>query len=367
MNSNNFSNDTILPRSAQVGPQTFIFLSGLLFTLLLLCWLYCITKRVRGTFKELKSLGRNQSNESTLKKIRKIKSKQNKHIYFVCCILLFIAHTCGRSLIYLAFVLVEYFVVKSECGQYETTKELQFVYSLLRVIFPALSITGVLFLGSLISLGTFLLYVKESYSYFGKNLKAIRIWFFIGALQIISVLVLMIVPYVAVLGSVALSLYLIIDYIFLIIALKKLVRILVMKKMDATYQSELKFRYKQCIKGIRALSRPMFATLFFYIFGLIMEQVSAWVTIGDCFTRIIYGSDIQLETATLLLLENIASFLWIITYIAALQFYISSLLVVVAYFCHSYSNRRESKNERKRLITGVRTSRYDNTGNESEA
>ena len=366
MNLNNSTNGTILPRFAQVGPQTFIFIGGLLFTLLLLWWLYYITKRVRETVRELKLLGKNQSSESILKKIRKIKSKQNKHIYFICCIVLFIAHTCGRSFIYLTFVLVEYYPPVKDCNEDEVTKELLFVYSLEKVIFPALSITGVLFIASMISVATFLLYVKESYNYFGKNLKAVKIWICIGALQIASIVFLMIIPYVAILGSIALSLYLIIDYIFLIVALKKLVRILVQKKMDATYQSELKFRYKQCIKGIRTLSRPMLATLFFYICGLIMEQISVWVTVGKCFVREIYGYDVPLDADYILLMQNIASVLWIITYFATLQFDVSSMLIVIAYFCHSRSNKKESMNERKRLITGVRSSRYYDAGNESE-
>ena len=366
MNTTNSTNNTILPRSAHVGPQTFIFFGGLVLTLFLLWWSLTIARKVRETFRQLKLLEKNQCNETTLTKIRKMKSKQNKHIYFICCILLFTAHTFGRSIIYIAFVLAEYYLPETECNQNEISEELQFVNSMPTAVFPALSITGVLFIASLICLGTFLFYVKESYSFFGKNLKPVRVWFAIGAFQIISALSLMSIPHVAILGSAAFAAYLFIDYIFLIVALNKLVRILVQKKMDATYQSKLKFRYNQCIKGIRTLSRPMLVTLFFYICGLIMEQVSTWVTVGKCFVGIYYFVELQLDAETILLTQNVASFLWIITYIATLQFYVSLLLIVLAYFCHSYKNKKESKSEQKRLITGSRPSRYYNAGYESE-
>ncbi|KAI6655869.1 hypothetical protein LOD99_1603 [Oopsacas minuta] len=364
MSTNNST--IILGRSVQVGAQAIIVVFGFLIALLTSCWLYCIIQKVKDMFRELKLLGKRSIDSSIKRKILKLKSKQSKHLFFLFFIVLFIAHILVRSIIYLTFVFAEYFGDDQKCYCNKSIQGLKFVHSMLMYIFPMLSISGVLFIASLISLGTFLLYEKESYSYFGKKLRPIKIWIFIGIVQIVLSFLLQIIPWVIIAGSVVLSCSLLLDYTFLVIALKRLVKTLKVKKLDANHQTELKFRYKQCIKGIRTLSRPSLISLFVYICGLILEQISVWITLGECFMVKYYGThDLKVDR---ILITNIASFLWIFTYITIFQFYISSLLIALAYFYHSRSNKKGLKDERKRLITGKPpTHFYGEDGNETDA
>ena len=359
----NASNNTIiLGKYTHIAPQTIIFLLGLLFTSLASCWMYRIVQRVRNTFKETKSL-RGDSKESTLKKIRTIKSKQSKHIFFLCFMLLFVMHICVRSFIYIIFVLAEYFVEKQSCVEIAT--ELNFIHSIQMFVFPLLLVSGTLLIAVLISLGAFLLFVRETYNYFGKKVKWIKIWIFIGAVQVIITIVLQLIPWLIMIGSVVLVCFLLIDYVFLIGALRKLVKTLNLKKIDATYKSNLKFRYRQCINGIRMLSRPLLITLFVYIFGIAMEQLAVWTTLARCFVVKYYYMDRGTYVDTSLL-ANIASFLWVVTYITIIQFYISFLLIALAYFCRSHRNRKEMENEQRRLISNLPNGNYG-ARNESEA
>ena len=362
MTGNGSNNTIILGMYAHIAPQTIIFLFGILFTALASCWVYRIIQKVRTTFKEMKTL---RGEDNTLKKIRTVKNKQSKHIFFLCFMLLFVMHICVRSFIYIMFVVAEYFVEEHPCIENTTVTGLKFIHSIEMFVFPMLLVSGTLFIAVLISLGTFLLFVRETYNYFGKKVKWIKIWIFIGVVQVIIITVLQLIPWLIMFGSVVLACFLLIDYALLIGALRKLVKTLNLKKIDATYKSCLKFRYRQCIKGIRMLSRPLLITLFVYIFGIAMEQLAVWTTLARCFVVKYYYMDRETYVDTSLL-ANIASFLWVVTYITIIQFYISFLLIALAYFCHSHRNRKEMENEQRRLISALPNGNYG-ARNESEA
>ena len=326
--------------------------------------MYRIIQKVRSTFKEIKSL-RGEHKDGILKKIRTVKNKQSKHIFFLCFMLLFVMHICVRSFIYIMFVLAEYFVEEHPCVENTTITELKFIHSMHMFVFPMLLVSGTLFIAVLISLGTFLLYVRETYNYFGKKVKWIKVWTFIGVVQVVTTVVLQLIPWLILIGSVVLACFLLMDFVFLIGALRKLVKTLNLKKIDATYKSSLKYRYRQCINGIRMLSRPLLITLFVYIFGIVMEQVAVWTTLARCFVVKYYYMDRE-TYVDIYLLANIASFLWVVTYITIIQFYISFLLIALAYFCHSRRNRLEMQNEQRRLISNLPNGNYG-ARNESEA
>ena len=205
MTGNGSNNTIILGKYTHIASQTIIFLFGFLFAILASCWVYRIIQKVRSTFKEIKSL-RGEHKDGILKKIRTVKNKQSKHIFFLCFMLLFVMHICVRSFIYIMFVLAEYFVEEHPCVENTTITELKFIHSMHMFVFPMLLVSGTLFIAVLISLGTFLLYVRETYNYFGKKVKWIKVWTFIGVVQVVTTVVLQLIPWLILSGrSLALS------------------------------------------------------------------------------------------------------------------------------------------------------------------
>ena len=359
--NNSTNNSLILPRAGHAGLQTIIFLSGILTTILALCLVFQIMKRIFNIKKELKLLKRKEVLESDMKNIIKMKTNQNKHFYLLCVTLLIIGHRLGRSIIYFNFILLLYYGTSPECNP---PRELRFIFDFRLYIYAVLAISDTLFIASVIGIGTTILYVRETYNYFGKNLKTIKRWVCIGLIQICIVLLFMAIPYVTILGGVLFSCVLIVDNGLLIFAKNRLLKILHMKKIDADYQSDIKFRYKQCIRAITRLSFPFLISLSIYSFGLVLEHAAAWVTTLECFLEDNYSVTVTNMSIDIQLKNNVASFLWIMIYVTVIQFDVTILLIVTAYFCYSKYNKRALEGERKRLMAGVIPKKYNNAGYE---
>ncbi|KAI6645783.1 hypothetical protein LOD99_13046 [Oopsacas minuta] len=289
----------------------------------------------------------------TAKILDELQTKKNKNYFFLSTTLLEASHV---SLRLMTFAISTYFDFEpsAKCDWVEDYKAYDFITSKQPYQFIWISLSHCLVLSLMTTLIMTILSIRESYSYFPRCFKWVWRWAYIGMLQFIICWALLISPYTGLAGS---SLYIVcmaIDFVALIAAGRKLYAILVMRLLDLQFEPLEWSRMYRGMTIFRRVSSVFIVTLFFYLIGVLCAHLGIWVALSPCYFSKFFSIHFRFTKQKVQYILDVASIIWLIDYIAVIQFDLVLIVVNIAYIVYSRLNYRDVNQETRSVIARYR-------------
>ena len=280
-------------------------------------------------------------------------TKKYKYYFFMWTTIL---EACHVSLRLMTFAISTYFdfVPDAKCDWVQEYKAYDFITSKQPYQFIWISLSHCFVLSLMTAIIMTMLYLRESYSYFARSYQWVWRWAYIGLLQFIVCWALLISPYTGLAGS---SLYLVcvtLDFLVLIGVGRRLHAVLMMRLMDLQYEPREWLRMERGIIKFKRVSSVFIISLFLYLIGVLCAHLGIWVALSPCYFEKFFGIHFWFSKKKVQYIVDVASVIWLIDYIAVIQFDLVLIGVNVAYIVYARLSYRDVNEETRRIIANYR-------------
>ena len=280
-------------------------------------------------------------------------TKKYKYYFFLSTTIL---EACHVSLRLMTFAISTYFdfFPAAKCDWVQRYKAYDFITSIQPYQFIWISLSHCFVLTLMTSVIMTMLYIRESYSYFAHTYKWVWRWAYIGLFQFIVCWALLISPYSGLAGS---SLYITcmtLDFLVLIAVGRRLHSALIMRLMDVQYEPREWLRMERGIIRFKRVSTVFIISLFLYLIGVLCAHLGIWVALSPCYFEKFFGIHFIFNKEKVQYIVDVASVIWLIDYIAVIQFDLVLIGVNVAYIVQSRLSYRDVNEETRQIITNYR-------------
>ena len=298
--------------------------------------------------KKMRKKARNDILESM--DLKNLKNKLKKYYLFLAVMIIEAIHVALRLGIYIVFTILDQFPYKADCGTIGEYKAYQFIVSLQPYQFIWIGLSHSFALALVVSMTITMLYLRETYSYYDKNLKWIKIWIVIGIVQFLSVWIFLSIPYIALIGSLLFTVYAFVDFAMLFRAAKRLLAILNMRLFDLQYEPTEYTRFRRSMVKIQWLGFFLLS-LFVYLVGIVLAHVAIWMSLSPCYLDTYFHVKFPVLNATQVeTVANVASIVWLLDYVAILQFDVVLMLANLFYLIYTRLSRSNIREETRHLM-----------------
>lgn len=242
----------------------------------------------------------------------------------------------------------------AKCDWVEDYKAYDFITSRQPYQFIWISLSHCFVLSLMTTLTMTILYIRESYSYYARCYRQVWRWGYIGMLQFIICWALLISPYTGLAGSSLYILCMIIDFIFLMSAGRKLYAVLIMRLLDLQFDPrEWTCMYRGVTK-FRRVSSIFMISLFVYLIGVFCAHLGIWVALSPCYFSKFFGIHFLFTQQKVQDILDVASIIWLVDYLAVIQFDLVLITVNIVYIVSSRLHHRDVNEQTRGLIANYR-------------
>ena len=323
---------------------------SLVFSLGWVCYIIIQLSKIRLILRRLRLLTR----ETEIARIfDEQQTKKHKYLFFLTTTIL---EACHVGLRLLTFAISTFFDFESaaKCDWVEDYKAYDFITSKQPYQFIWISLSHCFVLSLMTTLIMTILFIRESYSYFARCYKQVWRWGYIGMFQFIICWALLISPYTGLAGSCLYLLCMGIDFVFLIVAGKKLYAVLIMRLLDLQFEPREWVCMNHGITKFRRVSTIFITSLFFYLIGVLCAHLGIWVALSPCYFSKFFGIHFLFTQQKVQDILDVASVIWLIDYLAVIQFDLVLIAVNISYIVSSRLHHRDVNEETRDLIANYR-------------
>ena len=308
-------------------------------------WVWYFCAQLNQTKKIKRRL---ESEHGEVTTIRELESKIKKYYLYLVIMVIEAFHVALRLITYIVFTVLDFIEFDADCVIIDEYRAYYFIESLMPYQFIWIGLSHSLALALMISLIVTLLFLRETYSYYEKRFRWVKIWIIIGIIQFLSVWSLLLIPWVALLGSTIFTVFAVIDFFMLYKTSKRLLSVLNMRLFDLRYEqrywsfrnSLLKFKWF----GYFLLS------LMVYLFGIVFAHLAIWLSISPCYFDRYFNTGVHLNTTEMQIVADVASVVWLLDYLAILQFDLALVGGNLAYLIYARVSKRNVNAETRQLL-----------------
>lgn len=315
---------------------------SMVFSISWVCFVCLRLKNIR------KQAGRVEVFDSV--ELKDLRNKRNKYYLFLIVMIIEAIHVGLRLWVYIAFTVFDKFPYKLNCTIIEDYKAYQFIVSLQPCQFTWIGLSHSFALALVISMNITVQFIRESYSYYEKSFRWIKIWIVFGSVQFLSVWIFLSIPYIALIGSALFIVFAFVDYVALFRAAKRLLTILNMRLFDLKYEPLEYTRFRRSMLKLQWLGFFLLS-LFIYMFGIVLAHVAIWTSLLPCFLDKYYSINWPVFNATQVeTVANVGSIVWLLDYIAIFQFDVVLVSVNLFYLLYTRVTRTNIREETRHLM-----------------
>ena len=323
---------------------------SLLFSLGWVCYIVVKLSKIRLVLRRLRLL----TQEPEFARIfEEQHTKRHKYYFFLTTTTL---EACHVSLRLMTFAISTFFDFESaaKCDWVQEYKAYDFITSKQPYQFIWISLSHCFVLSLMTTLIMTILFIRETYSYYARCYEQVWRWAYIGMLQFIICWALLISPYTGLAGS---SLYLLcmtVDFVFLLAAGKKLYAVLIMRLLDLQFEPKEWVCMNRGITKFRRVSSIFMTSLFLYLIGVLCAHLGIWVSLSPCYFSKFFDIHFLFTQQKVQDLLDVASIIWLIDYLAVIQFDLVLISVNIVYIVSSRLHHRDVNEETRNLIANYR-------------
>ena len=308
-------------------------------------WVWYICAQIIQT-RKIKRRFEREHGEVT--NIRELESKIKKHYLYLVIMVIEAFHVALRLIIYIIFTVLDFFELDAHCDTIDEYRAYYFIESLMPYQFIWIGLSHSLALALMISLIVTLLFLRETYSYYEKRFRWIKIWIIIGIIQFLSVWSLLSIPWVALLGSAIFTIFAVVDFFMLYKASKRLLSVLNMRLFDLRYEQKY-WSFRNSLLKFKWFGYFLLS-LMVYLFGIIFAHLAIWLSISPCYFDTYFNIGVHLNTTEVQIIADVASVVWLLDYLAILQFDLTLVGGNIAYSIYTCVSMRNVNAETRQLL-----------------
>ena len=309
-------------------------------------WVWYICAQINQTRKIKRRFEREHGEVTT---IRELESKIKKYYLYLVIMVIEAFHVALRLIIYIIFTVLDFLEIDAHCETIDEYRAYYFIESLMPYQFIWIGLSHSLALALMISLIVTLLFLRETYSYYEKRFRWVKIWIIIGIIQFLLVWSLLSIPWVALLGSTIFTVFAVIDFLMLYKASKRLLSVLNMRLFDLRYEHQKYWSFRKSLLKFKWFG-SFLLSLMVYLFGIIFAHLAIWLSISPCYFDKYFNIGVHLNTTEVQIVADVASVIWLLDYLAILQFDLALVGGNIAYLIYTRVSMRNVNAETRQLL-----------------
>ena len=317
-------------------------------------WLAYIGRKTVSLKRELKCIGGNTRDVEVCRNRYNIQTQLNRNLLMLCILVVEALHLIIKGIGFGLFFVFEKlneteenFIISSNLlNSYKPVRDFRyFPITLVRV-----GISNGFLLFFMVLLSNLMIYLIKAYGEH-KNYKTVRLYFIFGLVQFLIVLVTMSAIQTALLGSLIVTLFSIMDYVILIRSRNRLVWALKKWRFDGGYYED-KQTYRNRSKyllSFKKWTRALLISLSVYLISVLADNAGNWIIMiapNPCFVERYYGLALPIPSELgLTVILNLAYFLFVLANLGTLQFdlflFFSNLVYYITTHCYFTTPSRD--------------------------
>ena len=335
--------EPLISHQCVLGVHVLVVITNFLSVLFSISWVCYIYAQINHTRRVQRRL------EGDVARLEESRTKIKQYLLYLVIMVIEAFHVALRLVIYIIFTVLDFINVDARCEIIDKYRAYSFIENLMPYQFIWIGLSHSLALALMISLIVTLLFLRETYSYYEKNLKWFKIWIIIGFIQFPIVWLLLSIPWVALLGSILFTIFAIIDFIMLYPTSKRLLSILNMRLFDLRYEHDKYISFRRALLKFK-LFGLFLVSLLVYLVGIILAHLGIWLSISPCYFSRYLNIAFNPNTTEVQRIADVASVVWLLDYLAILQFDVALLVGNIGYLIYRRFSMKDVNAETRQLL-----------------